>query len=138
MASFSWFKKAAEQADSSAQNYLGTCYETGRGVETDLEKAVYWFQQSADQGNVYAQCNLAIMYENGSGTDKNLDEAIRWYRTAARQMHQRAIDALNRLGVDIHGPVVSKPVRIVTPEISDRVRLALESAMKSANKQLGA
>lgn len=138
VASFSWFKKAAEQADLSAQNYLGLCYEYGRGVDMDLEEAVYWYQQSADQGDVYAQCNLAIMHENGSGTDKNLDEAIRWYRTAARQMHQRAIDALNRLGVDIHGPVVSKPIRTVTPEISDRVRLALESAMKSANKQLGA
>lgn len=47
------------------------------------------------------------MYENGSGTDKNLDEAIRWYRTAARQMYQRAIDALNRLGVDTPDNLVS-------------------------------
>jgi len=45
-----YYTKAAELGNAEAQYKLGCCYETGTGVEQDLNKAEFWIRQSADQG----------------------------------------------------------------------------------------
>ena len=45
-----YFSLAAELGNAEAQYRLGCCYETGTGVEQDLNKAEFWIRQSADQG----------------------------------------------------------------------------------------
>ena len=45
-----YYTRAAELGNAEAQYKLGCCYETGTGVEQDLNEAEYWFRQSADQG----------------------------------------------------------------------------------------
>ena len=50
-----------------AQYLLGTCYETGDGVEKKPKYAVYMYQQAAQQGHAEAMVRLGICYETGSG-----------------------------------------------------------------------
>ena len=53
-----YYTRAAEMGNAEAQYKLGCCYETGTGVEQDLNKAEFWFRQSADQG--MAQALIAL------------------------------------------------------------------------------
>ena len=53
-----YYTKAAELGNAEAQYKLGCCYETGTGVEQDLNKAEFWIRQSADQG--MAQALIAL------------------------------------------------------------------------------
>jgi TPR repeat protein len=76
------------------------------------------------------------MYESGLGVEHDTEEAIRWYRLAARQMQQQAIDALKRLGVDIHGPVVKPVAPKVSAAVEDRVRKALENVLSKDSAKL--
>ena len=51
-----WFRMAAEQGDSSAQNILGMMYERGWwGVSQDYAAAVKWYRVAAEQGDALAQ-----------------------------------------------------------------------------------
>ena len=54
-----WFRKAAEQGHSDAQNSLGYCYYNGEGVEEDKAEAVQWFRKAAEQGHHAATLQLA-------------------------------------------------------------------------------
>lgn len=73
-----------------ALNFLGVCYETGRGVEKDLKKAVSFYQKSADLGFRRAQCNLGICYEFGKGVPINKEKAYFWYEKAFSQYMESA------------------------------------------------
>ena len=53
-----YYTRAAEMGNAEAQYKLGCCYETGTGVEQDLNKAEFWIRQSADQG--MAQALIAL------------------------------------------------------------------------------
>lgn len=53
-----WFSYAAVQGSETAQYNLGLCYETGRGVEQDIDEAAEWYEKAAEQGNVKAQAAL--------------------------------------------------------------------------------
>lgn len=53
-----WYRKAAEQGDSDAQNRLGTMYQNGDDVAKDMEQAVAWYRKAAASGNDTAKQNL--------------------------------------------------------------------------------
>lgn len=53
-----YYWKATEQNNAEAQCYLGSCYENGRGTETDIEEAKEWYSKAAEQGNADAQTGL--------------------------------------------------------------------------------
>lgn len=91
-----WYRKAAEQGLSEAQNNLGVMYKDGQGVKKDYQEAVRWFQLAARQGNVLAQSNLGWMYQRGRGVAQDYDSARYWYTQAAQQDHAAA---QNNLGV---------------------------------------
>jgi len=44
-----WYELAANQGDDRAQQFLGTMYATGDGVEKDMKAAERWFRLAADQ-----------------------------------------------------------------------------------------
>ena len=90
-----WYRKAAEQNNSDAQNVLGNCYYNGKGVEKDYAEAVKWYRKSAEQGYHWGQYNLAGCYYSGKGIGQNYAEAVKWYRKAAEQNNS---DAQNALG----------------------------------------
>lgn len=84
--SFVWFEKSALQGNVDGQFNLALCYENGRGVAKDVEKAIGWYVKSASQGNGLAAWNLGRLSESGY-KDKYLnkvqadpDNAFYWYR----------------------------------------------------------
>lgn len=91
-----WYRKAAEQGHSEAQNNLGTLYQRGLGVTQDDTEAVLWYQFAAEQGEPIAQYNLATRYRLGEGVPLDLTEAIKWLRRSAKQDYR---DAVADLGV---------------------------------------
>jgi TPR repeat protein len=46
-AALSWYRKAADQGDASAQNNLGSMYAAGRGVPQDHVQAFMWYTIAA-------------------------------------------------------------------------------------------
>ena len=51
---FQYFQIAAQHGNASAQHVLGFCYENGKVVEVEIEKAKYWYGEAAKQGNMEA------------------------------------------------------------------------------------
>lgn len=101
-----WFRKAAEQGNADAQNYLGWAYANGQGVSKDLVKAVEWYRKAADQGNPHAQERLGWAYHEGTGVPKDAAKAAEWWGKAAEQ---NLAFAQNALGVLYdHGTGVPK------------------------------
>lgn len=90
------FKAKAEAGDVIAQNNLGVCYATGRGVAQNAAEAVKWWRQAAEQGHVLSQMNLGVCYEEGDGVDPDLSQAYIWYAIAAAGEHAQALDSRNR------------------------------------------
>ena len=76
---------AAEQGHAGAQNYLGTCYFNGEGVEKNVAEAVKWYRLAAEQGFAKAQVNLGLCYYDGDGVERNATETVKWCRLAAEQ-----------------------------------------------------
>lgn len=103
--SAAWLKKAADQGDPEAINYLGI--ETAEGFgwspdsypgdfdyseKFDLEKEKMFklFQKAAEAGQPDAQFNIALCYELGVGTKVNNEQAKKWYQLAANSDLQDA------------------------------------------------
>ncbi len=82
---FKWYKKAAKQGNSEAQNILGIYYASGIGTKQDYEEALKWHTKAAEQNNVDAQLNLGYYFEHGICMQQNFEEAVRWYSRAAEQ-----------------------------------------------------
>ena len=59
-----WWQKASELGHYRAQFNLGCLYELGKGVEVDLDRAVYWWTKAAQQG--YEKAKSKLKSENQS------------------------------------------------------------------------
>ncbi len=84
------FTIAAEMGHADAQNFLGTYYLDGYGVEEDEAAAVEWFQKAAEQDNVFGNYNLGRCYLNGWGVEKDLQASFRYYLRSAELGHSSA------------------------------------------------
>jgi len=89
-----WYQKAADQGNAYAQNNLGNCYYSGKGVEQNYEKAVGWYQKAAEQGYANAQINLGYRYYDGKGIEQSYEKAVDWYQKAADQGNAEAQNSL--------------------------------------------
>jgi TPR repeat protein len=78
-----WERKAAEQGDVFAQAFLGSSYDTGRGVKVDHDQAVKWYRKAAEHGLTLAEWELGSRYEHGKYGPRDYAEAAKWYRMAA-------------------------------------------------------
>lgn len=85
---------AAERGDARAQARLAWYYETGRGVERNLEKAAFWFQRAAEGGNGEAMYALSVMFATGAGQLSDPAMAESWLRKSAATGYQPAINDL--------------------------------------------
>jgi len=85
-----FYRNAAENGHSFAQNNLGNCYKTGNGVEQDYQKAVYWYRKAAEKGLSEAQFNLAVCYADGMGVEQDINQAILWCSKAADKFYLSA------------------------------------------------
>uniref|UniRef100_A0A8C7CXC5 DAP3-binding cell death enhancer 1-like n=1 Tax=Oncorhynchus kisutch TaxID=8019 RepID=A0A8C7CXC5_ONCKI len=85
-AAFSCFLASARQGYSKAQFNTGVCYEKGRGVCKDKEKALDFYSQAATGGHSQAQYRCAKLLLNSRGqqsTQQDLDTAIGLLQQAA-------------------------------------------------------
>ncbi len=77
------FESAAEAGDGRGAFFVGVIYDTGAGVDRDLNTAAIWYRKAAELDVAEAQYNLAVMYANGEGLPKDLVHAYVWFRRAA-------------------------------------------------------
>ena len=85
-----WFRLAALQGLSAAQDNLGNLYAKGEGVEQDYTEALKWWRMSAEQGFSYAQSDIGILYEYGNGVLQSNILSYMWYSIAAVSGHDKA------------------------------------------------
>jgi len=80
-----YYRQAADQGNSQAQNYVGILFQTGRGVTRDYGQALLWYQKAADQGNDRAAWNIGCLYLHGNGVQTNEGQARSWITKAAAE-----------------------------------------------------
>ncbi len=91
------FKQLALEGDALSQLYVGSMYERGEGVATNIREAIRWYQSSAAQGNVDAQMNLAEIYSAGDLVAQDLVQTCLWWMLAAEQGESSAVNSLASL-----------------------------------------
>jgi TPR repeat protein len=89
-AAFNELHDLAVLDSAEAQFMLGWMYSHGKGVDKDLQKAVYWYSKSAEQDHSHAQYNLAEMYIGGEGVQIDYEEAVKWLKRASELGASRA------------------------------------------------
>lgn len=73
----------ASEGNPRAQVMLGRCYESGLGVEQNMETAAQWYALAAEQNDGEAQLLLAYAYQSGIGVPQDGALALQWMRRAA-------------------------------------------------------
>lgn len=92
---FLCFQKSAELDYDNGQSWLAFCYETGKGVEKDMDRAVSFYLKLARKGHVFSQLKVAWFYQKGISLDKDCVKSVYWYQKAAEQGNP---DAQTNLG----------------------------------------
>ncbi|MCR5058563.1 MAG: sel1 repeat family protein [Clostridiales bacterium] len=87
----SMFRESAEAGHPFSCFNLGRCYETGSGVEKDLEQAYEWYRKAAAGGDVNAWLALAKMFDTGTYVGRDPKEAAMWLSRAANKEHPIAM-----------------------------------------------
>lgn len=67
---------------AEAYGELGDCYECGRGVPKDYEKAFRLYEMARKRGSSVGCASLAWCYEKGKGTRRDLERALTLYEQA--------------------------------------------------------
>src|ERR1017187_6946817 len=111
MKTYSWKEafddayRAAEAGSPRSQNFVGYCYDIGKGVRRDPKKARFWIQKAAEQGYLEAIFNLGLMNDLGQGMPADPVRAFELYMEAANRGHLQsqanlAIALLDGVGVE--------------------------------------
>jgi TPR repeat protein len=122
------FRKAAEQNNAPAQNYIGICYYNGNGVPKDYAEAVKWYRKAAEQNNDAAQYNLGNCYRGGLGVEKDYVEAYKWENLAAaskdEQIAKGAVECRRWLESQMSPEQIAKAQRLSHGDLLDQVAAA--------------
>lgn len=91
------YQKAAEKGHTEACINLGICYEIGKGIPIDYEKAKYWYELAASKNHPLAWFNLGCLAElTANNHQPNYVEAINKYEKAGKQ---NVAEAWHNLGI---------------------------------------
>ncbi len=77
--------QAAKAGEARSMMDLGTIYEHGLGVPSDLTEGARWYEWSAKYGHAAAQYNIATMLETGEAGRQDVIEAYKYYLLATAQ-----------------------------------------------------
>lgn len=67
-----WFLKAAELGHPSAQYNIANHFAIGRGVDKDIEKALYWYRKAAENGEENAPDKIRMFEEYQSKLSRGI------------------------------------------------------------------
>jgi len=78
------YRRAVQSGHPAAANSLGFLYETGRGVEADVPRALELYTQAADAGWAGAMWNIANLHGSGLVGQADYVAACAWAVRARR------------------------------------------------------
>lgn len=83
---FEAYQQAVDLGCDSGLDGLGLCYEYGRGVAKDEEKAfeLYWLYKEKNPNSVWAANKLAHCYSSGMGVEKDVLKGRQYFEEAVR------------------------------------------------------
>jgi len=58
---FNYVEKFAKEGNIQAEFALGCCYEIGKGVEKNIQQAIYWYRIAATKGHEQAKERLIVI-----------------------------------------------------------------------------
>ncbi|XP_071314105.1 death ligand signal enhancer isoform X2 [Trachinotus anak] len=128
---FTCFLAAAQQGYNKAQFNVGVCYEKGRGVSKDKEKALSYYLQAAIGGHTQAQYRYAKLLLT-SRRHQSLEEL----NTAIDLLEQAAAAGLTRAQVCLASVFSQEPVRDENKSVK-YLKMAAESGDDTALLFLG-
>jgi TPR repeat protein len=111
-----WYRKAADQGNAVAQDYLGFAYENGwGGLPVDYKQAVDWFQKAANQGFPAAKQDLAALVQQLPAMQNS-------GASSAMQAPQRgagpSVSSSVPAATSERAPVATRPVASSSPKIA--------------------
>ncbi|XP_032384503.1 death ligand signal enhancer isoform X2 [Etheostoma spectabile] len=128
---FTCFVAAAQQGYGKAQFNTGVCYEKGRGVSKNKEKALYYYWQAAVGGHRQAQYRYAKLLLTSRG-HQSLEEL----NTAINLLEQAAAAGLTKAQVCLASVYTQEPVRDSSRSVH-YLKMAAESGDDTALLFLG-
>ncbi|XP_042349901.1 death ligand signal enhancer isoform X2 [Plectropomus leopardus] len=128
---FTCFAAAAKQGYSKAQFNLGVCYEKGRGVNKDKEKALYYYWQAAVGGHKQAQYRYAKLL-----LTSRAHQSVEELNTAISLLEQAAAAGLTKAQVCLASVFSQEPVRDGSKSVQ-YLRMAAERGDDTALLFLG-
>ena len=81
---FHWFEKAAEDDYADAQYMTAWSYETGIGVEQNIDKALFWYQRAALNNNTPAKHSLGALMVQQNKNPSSFIKGQNWLIEAVR------------------------------------------------------
>lgn len=140
---FKFQQKLAQNGNATAQYKLGTMYETGDGVNADIELAKQWYAQAAKAGLETADQRQTYLEVKQQGFDKNRHSA--WLSSVKNDAEQRKPEAVLLLAqLYHHGFGVEKnlttslellkQVRILGNANADKEIISVQAEMAQAKK----
>lgn len=103
---FTCFLAAAQQGYCKAQFNTGVCYEKGRGVSKDKEKALYYYNQAAAGGHRQAQYRYAKLLLTSRD-----HQSVEELNTAINLLEQASAAGLTKAQVCLASVYSQEPVR---------------------------
>jgi len=83
--SFEYYLKAAQLNNANAQYIVGTCYQTGKGVNSNYDEAFKYYSLAAKQKLSIAQYHVGYAFMNGLGVSIDLQSAFHFFMLSAKQ-----------------------------------------------------
>jgi TPR repeat protein len=100
-----YFRLAADQGFSQAQNNYGLALSNGSGVSRDDGAAAHYFKLAADQGFREDQFNFGVVLSTGSGVPRDVQAAATYFKLAETIISLQAVGLVQsreELGADFH------------------------------------
>jgi TPR repeat protein len=97
---FRFQQKLAKKGNAYAQYKLATMYETGDGVEADINKAKQWYQQASAQGVKAASDRITYLVVEEQGFNKA--EHMAWLEGVEAGAKKREVESMHMLGQLYH------------------------------------
>jgi TPR repeat protein len=113
-----WYRKAAEQGLTAAQQILGAMYDVGKGTQKNAGEAVHWYREAAESGDPIAQYILGVMYQTGDGVPQDYVQAYVWLDRAARQELEQARRSRDAAAAAMTGEQLAEAKRLSGQSVS--------------------